>query len=74
MTRLKCQIKPKTPMTKIQRTKWFCHLSTLISPYFFKIPPLKIRGAGGVMKIIEITPFIPLTLRGRFKEGGSFSI
>ena len=27
--------------------------------------PLKIRGVRGVM---EITPFIPLTLRGRFKE------
>jgi hypothetical protein len=28
---------------------------------FCKISPLKIRGARGVM---EITPFIPLTLRG----------
>jgi len=30
-----------------------------------QITPLKIRGVRGVM---EITPFIPLTLRGRFKE------
>jgi len=30
--------------------------------------PLKIRGARGVMEVMEITPFIPLTLRGRFKE------
>jgi len=35
---------------------------------FSKDSPLKIRGARGVMKIIEITPFLPLILRGRFKE------
>jgi len=35
-----------------------CHVS------FCQISPLKIRGERGV---IEITPFIPLTLRGRFK-------
>jgi len=34
-----------------------------------KITPLKIRGARGVMKI---TPFIPLTLRGRFNESPYF--
>jgi len=28
-------------------------------------PPLKIRGAKGVMKITGITPFIPLILRGK---------
>jgi len=32
---------------------------------FCQIPPLKIRGARGVM---EITLFIPLTLRGMLKE------
>jgi len=36
-----------------------------------KNPPLRIRGGRGVM---EITPFIPLTLRGRFKGRGSFDI
>jgi hypothetical protein len=42
---------------------------------FSKNSPLKIRGARGVMKIIiEITPFIPLILRGKFKERGSFGI
>jgi len=44
-----------------------------------RFPPLKIRGARGVMKaafdaeqsnnsVPEITPFIPLILRGREKE------
>jgi hypothetical protein len=37
-------------------------------------PPLKIRGARGVMKIIEITPFIPLTLMGSFNGKDSFGI
>ena len=32
---------------------------------FSKVTPLKIRGAGGVMKV---TPCTPLTLRGRLKE------
>jgi len=52
---------------------------------FPKNPPLKIRGArparrtnslagGGVMRITEITPFIPLTLRWRLKGGSSFGI
>jgi len=41
---------------KLSRT---CHVS------FCQISPLKIRGERGVM---EITPFIPLTLRGRLKE------
>jgi hypothetical protein len=42
-------------------------------------PPLKIRGARGVMKntldaeqssdrVLEITPFVPLMLRGKQKE------
>ena len=55
----------------------------LISQNFLKITPLKIRGArparrtnslagGGVMIITEITPFIPLTLRGRLKESPYF--
>jgi len=41
--------------------------------------PLKIRGVrparrtsslagGGVMRMMEVTPFFPLTLRGRFEE------
>jgi hypothetical protein len=34
---------------------------------FVEFPPLKIRGARGVMKAIEVTPLIPLTLRGRFE-------
>jgi hypothetical protein len=34
---------------------------------FIRIAPLKIRGARGVMKAIEVTPLIPLTLRGRFE-------
>jgi hypothetical protein len=46
----------------------------------FQEPPLKVRGARGVMKrmqmmlskqsmvLTEVTPFIPLTLRGRFRE------
>jgi len=37
-------------------------------------PPLKIRGVRGVMKIIEITPFIPLNLRGRLRRRGRFRI
>jgi hypothetical protein len=36
---------------------------------FSQNPPLKIRGARGVMKI---TPFIPLKVRGRFKENTYF--
>ena len=47
--------------------------------------PLKIRGAGparrtnslaggGVMKNVEITPLIPLTLRGRWSTWDSFGI
>jgi hypothetical protein len=39
----------------------------LTSP-FFGLALLKIRGDRGVIKIIEITPFIPLTSRGRFKK------
>ena len=35
---------------------------------FPRLTPLTIRGARGVM---EITPFIPLTLRGRFKGRSS---
>jgi hypothetical protein len=30
----------------------------------FQNSPLKIRGARGVMKIMKITPFIPLKVRG----------
>jgi len=46
-------------------------------PDFINFPkdsPLKIRGDRGVMEIMTITPFIPLTLRGRFKGRGSFDI
>ena len=52
-------------MTKIQRTKRFCHLSILTSS-FFRIAPLKIRGGRGV---IEITPFIPPYFKGEIEEG-----
>jgi len=34
----------------------------------YQITPLKIRGVRGVMIMMEVTPFIPLTLRGRFEE------
>jgi hypothetical protein len=53
----------------------------LITGKFFQITLLKIRGVrpacqglagGGVMKIMEITPFIPLSIRGRFKERALF--
>jgi len=40
----------------------------------FTNPPLKIRGARGVMEVMEVTPFIPLTLRGRFRGRGRFGI
>jgi hypothetical protein len=40
----------------------------------FQSPPLKIRGARGVMKTMEITPFIPLTLRGTVKGRDEFGI
>jgi len=35
---------------------------------FCEISPLKIRGDRGVMEVMEVTPCVPLTLRGRFKE------
>ena len=41
-------------------------LSRTYQVSFCGITPLKIRGVRGVMKV---TPCIPLTLRGRFKEG-----
>ena len=63
-------------MTKIQSTKRFLppehpdfinfHKNPPLKK-IFQNPPLEIRGVRGVMKIMEITPFIPLTLRGRFK-------
>jgi hypothetical protein len=53
------------------KVEGFQNLSIWISPNFFKIPPLKIRGGRGVM---EITPFIPLTLGGRFKGRSSLGI
>jgi hypothetical protein len=34
---------------------------------FLHVSPLKIGKERGVMKIMEITPFIPLTLRGSLK-------
>jgi len=34
------------------------------SPGFSKIPPLKIRGARGVMKIMEVTPCVPPYFKG----------
>jgi len=40
----------------------------------YEFSPLKIRGARGVMKIVEITPFIPLTLRGTVKGRDKFGI
>ena len=41
---------------------------------FPRFPPLKIRGAGGVMTTAEITLFIALTLRGELKRRGGFGI
>jgi hypothetical protein len=52
----------------MQRTKRFCHLS-ILTPPFFGIAPLKIRGDRGVMKIMEITPFIPPYFKGDIGEG-----
>ena len=40
------------------------HLSIWISPNSLKIAPLKIRGAKGVMEIIEVTPFHPPYFKG----------
>ena len=37
-------------------------------------PPLKIRGVRGVMRIAQVTPFVPLTLRGRYEGRGGFGI
>jgi hypothetical protein len=37
-------------------------------------PPLKVRGARGVMRIMEVTPFIPLILRGKSEGRGNFGI
>jgi hypothetical protein len=36
--------------------------------------PLKIRGARGVMRITQVTPFVPLTLRGRSRRRDGFGI
>jgi hypothetical protein len=36
--------------------------------------PLKIRGAGGVMRIAQVTPFVLLTLRGRSRRSDGFDI
>jgi hypothetical protein len=38
--------------------------------------PLKVRGARGVMRarLMEVTPYIPLTLRGRFGRRCGFGI
>gem|GEM_PF-4839957 len=35
---------------------------------------LKIRGVRRVMRIAQVTPFVPLTLRGRSRRRGGFDI
>jgi hypothetical protein len=55
-------------MTKIQRTKRFLPPERSDFINFPKNSPLKIRGGRGVMETMEITPFLPLILRGMAKE------
>jgi len=55
-------------MVYYEEAELFMKLSRTYQISFCEISPLKIRGDRGVMEVMEVTPCVPLTLRGRFKE------
>jgi hypothetical protein len=70
----KSSSKPKYQMAKIQRTKRYLPLEYPDFILFPRNPPLKIRGARGVMKIYGNNPLYPPYFKGGDLREGAILI